>query len=93
MRQTPTLIPDRKCCSRDVSKIAPCPRCALMMTLAAVTPHQIATHIKRHTFLCAKRSRTKAYMLPANDAIPVWSEIGQMMQCTPRACDNFMRLF
>ena len=49
-----------------------------MTTLAAVAPHQIATHIKRQTFLCAKCSRTKAYMLPANDAIPVWSEIGQM---------------
>jgi hypothetical protein len=35
------------------------------MLLAAVTPHPIAAHMKRHTFLCAKCNQTKTYMLPA----------------------------
>jgi hypothetical protein len=44
---------------------APCPKCATTMVLAAVTPHPIATHMARHTFLCATCNQTKTYMLPA----------------------------
>ncbi len=44
---------------------APCPKCGTTMLLAAVTPHPIAAHMKRHTFLCAKCNQTKTYMLPA----------------------------
>jgi hypothetical protein len=44
---------------------APCPKCATSMILAVVTPHPIATHMERHTFLCAKCNQTKTYMLPA----------------------------
>jgi hypothetical protein len=44
---------------------APCPRCATTMVLAAITPHPIAAHMQRHTFLCTKCNQTKTYMLPA----------------------------
>jgi hypothetical protein len=44
---------------------APCPKCTTIMVLAAVTPHPIAVHMHRHTYLCAKCNQTKTYMLPA----------------------------
>jgi hypothetical protein len=44
---------------------APCPKCAMTMVLAAVTPHPIAVHMKRHTFLCTNCNQTKTYMLRA----------------------------
>jgi predicted RNA-binding Zn-ribbon protein involved in translation (DUF1610 family) len=44
---------------------APCPKCGTTMALAAVTPHPIATHMERRTFLCTKCNQTKTYMLPA----------------------------
>jgi ribosomal protein S27AE len=44
---------------------APCPKCATTMVLAAITPHPIATHMERYTFLCGKCNQTKTYMLPA----------------------------
>ena len=44
---------------------ARCPKCATTMVLAAITPHPIAAHMERHTFLCAKCNQTKTYMLPA----------------------------
>ncbi len=42
-----------------------CPKCATSMVLAAITPHPIASHMQRHTFLCATCNQTKTYMLPA----------------------------
>jgi hypothetical protein len=50
---------------------APCPKCTTTMVLAAVTPHPIATHMERHTYLCAKCNQTKTYMLPAQPAAVV----------------------
>lgn len=44
---------------------APCPKCASTMVLAAITPHPVAIHMQRHTFLCATCNQTKTYMLPA----------------------------
>lgn len=44
---------------------APCPTCATVMVLAAVTPHPISTKMERHTFLCTKCNQTKTYMLAA----------------------------
>jgi predicted RNA-binding Zn-ribbon protein involved in translation (DUF1610 family) len=44
---------------------APCPNCGTTMVLAAITPHPLAIHMERHTFLCAKCNQTKTYMLPA----------------------------
>jgi hypothetical protein len=41
-----------------------CQICATSMTLVAVTPHPIARHMERHTYLCAKCNQTKTYMLP-----------------------------
>jgi hypothetical protein len=35
------------------------------MILAAITPHPLAAHMERHTFLCTKCNQTKTYMLPA----------------------------
>jgi predicted RNA-binding Zn-ribbon protein involved in translation (DUF1610 family) len=46
---------------------APCPKCGTTMVLAAVTPHPIVPHMKRHTFLCAKCNQTKTYMLKVGD--------------------------
>jgi 5-methylcytosine-specific restriction endonuclease McrA len=43
----------------------PCPKCGTGMVLAAVTPHPIASHMERHTFLCEVCNQTKTYMLPA----------------------------
>ena len=44
---------------------APCPKCATIMVLAAITPHPIVAHMERHTFLCATCNQTKTYMLRA----------------------------
>jgi predicted RNA-binding Zn-ribbon protein involved in translation (DUF1610 family) len=44
---------------------APCPKCGTTMVLAAITPHPIATSMRRHTFLCTTCNQTKTYMLPA----------------------------
>ena len=49
---------------------APCPKCGTTMLLAAITPHPIAAHMERHTFLCAKCNQTKTYMLPSKQAVP-----------------------
>ncbi len=43
---------------------APRPKCTTTMVLAAITPHPIATHMERHTFLCTRCNQTKTYMLP-----------------------------
>ncbi|MGA2892363.1 MAG: hypothetical protein ABSE22_05795 [Xanthobacteraceae bacterium] len=43
---------------------APCPKCTSSMVLAAITPHPIASHMERHTYLCATCNQTKTYMLP-----------------------------
>jgi hypothetical protein len=48
---------------------APCPKCGTSMSLAAITPHPIATQMQRHTFLCTKCNQTKTYMLPANPQV------------------------
>lgn len=45
---------------------APCPKCGAGMTLAAVTPHPVATQLARHTYLCATCNQTKTYVLPAH---------------------------
>jgi len=47
---------------------APCPKCGAAMVLAAVTPHPIASHMERHTFLCETCNQTKTYILPAEPA-------------------------
>ena len=47
---------------------APCPKCGTIMLLAAITPHPIAAHMKRHTFLCATCNQTRTYMLPAQQS-------------------------
>jgi hypothetical protein len=57
---------------------APCPKCATTMVLAAVTRHPIATHMERHTFLCAKCNQTKTYMLPASELV---ADFGSTFQC------------
>ncbi len=49
--------------SDAAATIAPGPRCGTIMVLAAITPHPIAAHMERHTFLCAKCNQTKTYML------------------------------
>jgi hypothetical protein len=36
------------------------------MTLAAVTPHPVATQLARHTYLCVPCNQTKTYVLPAH---------------------------
>jgi hypothetical protein len=46
-----------------VPTAAPCPKCGTIMVLAAITPHPIVPHMKRHTFLCAACNQTKTYML------------------------------
>jgi hypothetical protein len=51
--------------SDAVATSAPCPKCATIMILAAITPHPIVAHMERHTFLCAKCNQTKTYMLRA----------------------------
>jgi hypothetical protein len=56
----------------NAATTAPCPKCATTMVLAAVTHHPIATHMKRHTFLCAKCNQTKTYMLPASELVADW---------------------
>jgi hypothetical protein len=58
--QTPVAAADV-----TIGSTAPCPKCATLMVLAAITPHPIASHMVRHTFLCATCNQTKTYMLPA----------------------------
>jgi len=49
----------------EMAATAPCPKCSTTMVRAAITPHPIATHMERHTFLCVPCNQTKTYMLPA----------------------------
>jgi predicted RNA-binding Zn-ribbon protein involved in translation (DUF1610 family) len=56
--------------SDTTATMAPCPKCATTMVLASITRHPIATHMERHTFLCAKCNQTKTYMLPTKQPVP-----------------------
>jgi RNase P subunit RPR2 len=59
----------------DTATTAPCPKCATIMVLAAITPHPIAKQMERHTFLCTKCNQTKTYMLPTSNRPPNPSSI------------------
>lgn len=48
---------------RGTSKL---PKMQHGMVLADVTPHQIAVHMERHTFLCVNCNQTRTYMLFKN---------------------------
>ena len=43
----------------------PCPKCGVLMELAAVTLHATDQRMAKHTFLCAPCNQTRNYMLPA----------------------------
>lgn len=47
-----------------IEMTAPCPTCKTDMTLAAVTPHAVASQLARHTYLCGTCNQTKTYILP-----------------------------
>jgi predicted RNA-binding Zn-ribbon protein involved in translation (DUF1610 family) len=46
----------------------PCPKCGVVMQLAAVIPHATDRRMAKHTYLCASCNQTRNYMLPANSA-------------------------
>ncbi len=43
----------------------PCPKCGVVMQLAAVIPHTTDRRMAKHTYLCATCNQTRTYMLPA----------------------------
>jgi PilZ domain len=49
-----------------IETTAPCPKCKMDMTLAAVTPHAVASQLARHTYLCGTCNQTKTYILPVD---------------------------
>ena len=53
--------------SEDVKEAArqPCPKCGVLMELAAVTLHATDQRMAKHTYLCTPCNHTRNYMLPA----------------------------
>jgi len=48
----------------DADQHAPCPKCGEIMSLVVVTPHPIAAHMLRRTYLCTRCNQTKTYVRP-----------------------------
>lgn len=57
------LVTQATAMEATAKKTAPCPKCATIMVLAAITRHPIVAHMERHTFLCVTCNQTKTYML------------------------------
>ena len=53
---------------RSEADKVPCPKCGVVMQLAAVLPHATDRRMAKHTYLCAPCNQTRNYMLPASGA-------------------------